>query len=225
MDEKENQYFELQERYRVPGSPIKGIPRVDGYEGDLKYEQVEVAKIIVNFTGIKGAEFLSEPRPNRMPDVLINSNDITVGLEVTELVDEKIRRKHLKRRKAEENLGLNPLQANRLFIDGNHPLFASEQNGHISPYAFKEWNPKCLFCKLEKIICLKSDKLAHHKTETDFPSYDRFILGVYTGEWIDQALVEKALQLGTLDKGEFDEIYLILDYQSEEPNYPVIRLA
>ena len=209
----------------MPGSPIKGIPRMKGYDGDLKYEQATVAQIIVDFMRITDSQITSEPRPNKMPDVLITSNEFSIGMEVTELVDEITRKKHLKRRKAEEILGLNPSDAYRLFIGGNHPLFTSDRSDHISPYAFKEWNQKSLFCKLEKIICTKSEKLARQKTETDFPIYDQIILGIYTGEWIDRALVENVLRVGTFNKGGFDEIYLILDYQSIEPNYPVVRLA
>ena len=225
MGDEETKYYNLQEQYRVSGSPIKGISRIKGYEGDLKFEQAEVAQIIVDFIGITDSQIVSEPRPNKMPDVLINSNNILIGMEVTELVDEKIRSEHLKRRKAERDCGIMPLDAFQLYCNGIHPLFQSGQDCYIPPHAARSWTESYLFCKLKKIICTKSKKLSHHRSDVNFPDCDHLILAIYTGETIDKTLVENTLNKTPLDSSCFDKIYLILSYQSESPNYPVIQLA
>jgi hypothetical protein len=225
MDGKEKKYRELQERYRLPGSPIKGISRINGYDGDLYFEQATVAQIIVDFLGVTDSQIIPEPRPNKMPDVLINSNDTSIGLEVTELVDEKIRSEHFKRRKAEQDLGIMPLEAFQLYYKGCHPLFQPGQDRYIPPHAARRWTEDYLFCKLKNIIFIKNEKLSHHIGDANFPDYHHLILAIYTGESIDQDLVTKTLNRAAFDSGRFDKVYLILNYQSESPNYPVIQLA
>src|SRR6202035_3340201 len=103
---------------------LKGIPGED-----KQHEEVEVASIVLQHLGIE-----AEIEPSEAPDnaVQIKSGK-RLGIEVTELVDGKMRGLYAARRKAERDKGLLPQEAfdaeNKAFRIAKNAAQMARENG------------------------------------------------------------------------------------------------
>ena len=219
----------------APG--LKGVP------GDDKaFEELEVARLVLDHLGHSGCTLVSEPGgKDTPPDVAAMLPDgARIGIEVTELVDGEMRARHAKRREAERALGLDPREAvladDRAFRlareaaksarrEGRDPAAAFEATlraehptpDHVGPYVFAEWTDERLTGELDRIIQAKDRKLR----VADRAAYSEILLAIFTDEpGIAFEAVSRALANVSYRPTRIGRIAVVAGYEDGE--WPVV---
>lgn len=206
----------------VSGPVLKGLPRGGGHEGDVKLEELEVARLVLKKLGHTVCDLESEPHgTGTLPDVAATLIDGScIGIEITELVDGGIRRLHIKRRDAERDLGLSQIEATQLEMAGRNPT-----PDHISRFATAIWTPETLLSELERILTVKDLKCGQHKDRgVDLSRYAEMILAVFTGEHVTKDVLNVAMRGFGLHPRHFSRVVIVLDYDPGIGGYPVLPL-
>ncbi len=252
MPEEDREIYMGLEQYvyaQVPGSGVlEGIPRNKkaGFAGDKHFEERAVAQLVLEHINFWPCDLHSEPNgEDTPPDVRATLADgrTAVDVEVTKLVDGKIRESRAVLHLAEWNKELTPLQAveakERAFslarkaskaalekgedrdaafwrtLKENHPI-----PDHWNRSVYRDWSEGALSKKLDSIIQKKDKKLA----KAAVSGVDIF-LAIYVPEkWITVEMIRNADICQRYKSLKIRRAFVVLDYAGEAQGFPVIEL-
>ena len=183
-----------------------------GGADDKVFEELHVARLVLSFCGFPAdTPVLPHCDGFDPPDCSATLRDGTrIGVEVTELVDRNLRSDYAKRRKAELNDGITPLDA-----------FQRELCGRDAAFPVKDWNGQSVADKLTSIISAKDRKLV----STKGGPYDRMIIAIFTDEtMITPEVLGDAIACVSYIPVNFHEAYVVISYCPKIQDYPVVRL-
>lgn len=213
---------------------FKGLPRED-----QQVEERHIAEIL--FPDAQSVESIQDP-----PDVRVTTRNRVIGVEVTELVDQKMVEQHMLRRAVEQKLGLTPKDAwdaeQSAFRAAQGASRAARENGddpqeafsktykanhptpdHISPTAVAPWTPQTVAAELDRIIGDKDGKLEDHTA-----GYDEICLAIHTDEaMIDSHMLTEAKALRKYKPSHISRVVVVLSYRpwaNGNNGYPVIEI-
>jgi hypothetical protein len=186
----------------------------------------------------------AEIEPSEAPDnaVQIDSGK-RVGIEVTELVDGKMRGLHAARRKAERDKGLSPQEAfdveNEAFRIAKNAAQMAREKGedwkdvfwsvyrdhhptpdYISPYKTANWTAATVAAKIDERLQTKDAKVGGNAA-----LYDEIWLAVFTDEMtIYSDTIMKARELITYRPMRIKRVFVVLGYDPAIGSYPVVEI-
>ncbi len=215
----------------------KGIPGKD-----KPHEEASIAKLVLSHLKYPDDLILhSEPcGTNNPPDIGVNLPDGTwVGIEVTELVDEDVRKKHAERRAAEREIDLTPLAAfkarDKSFFAVRKKPAMSQPNPHegaeaalsakyVSPYYWARWDPHRVAEKLTSILRKKDKKLGNPELITpQGRPYDQVLLAVFTDEpEITRELLIGAIATILYRPTVIKRAFVVMGYDPTSKDCPII---
>jgi hypothetical protein len=213
------------ERYAdglVGGPLLKGLPRTKAYSGDRENEEREVTRLVLKHLGYPAGSLIMEPwGAGTIPDVEAALPDgRSIGVEVTELLDQHLRHRRIKRREEERRLGLSQLQAFKCEVDGNNPT-----PHHVSRFATAQWTADKLRQEIERAIAGKDQKAeAHRRNGLDFGRYAEMVLAIFTGEEVTADLIATVRGHGPFRSSHFHRVVVVMDYDPQGQNNPVLVL-
>lgn len=220
-DEMTDALWKIVNRNRYAGF-FKGLPKVHKQQ-----EELDIARLV--FPDARSRELV--PEGQDPPDVRVTMGNRLIGVEVTELVDQKMVDQHMARIFAEQRLGLSPqaareaeqcaFRAARIASgaarkSGDDPQGAFWQTfkanhptpDHISPSAVAEWKPHTVAEELDKIVEEKDGKLEGHTG-----GYDEICLAIHTDEtMIDSKMLLAAKELRKYQPSRINRVVVVLSY-------------
>ena len=194
---------------------FKGLPE------DKHLEEIDVARIVLQHLGKEPVSIDLEPEgPHTSPDLaVLLDNRERIGIEITELVDGESRRLHAKRRKAERKQGLSGKKALDVIIQtGVDPVA-----GHVSPFAYANWNDATLAAKIDARVRTKDDNKHLRNAAKKF---DAIWLALFT----DEPMITVHMLLSAKEKLSFhpstiNRIFVVLSYDPAVRGFPVVDIA
>lgn len=205
------------------GVPVlKGLPRAGLYAGDREREERQVTDLVLAHLGYQVSRITMEPLgKGKIPDVEATLLDgRLVGIEVTELLDAKLRRERIERREEERRLSLTQHEAFMLDLNGKNPT-----PGYVSRQIVANWTLERLRTELGQTIAKKDYKVEHHRLEgVDFDRFSEMLLAIFTGEEVTLDLIAAVKNTNSIRSKEFSRVVIVMDYEPQTQIYPVLVL-
>jgi hypothetical protein len=190
---------------------FKGLPE------DKHYEELEVARIVLEHLGQSATSLVSEPDgPDTAPDVAITlETGVLIGVEVTELVDGDLRHQHVKRRDTERAQGLSQKEVFDAVIQSGVDPVPEE----IPAAAYRVWDGVTV---AEQIDALVRGKDKNKSLQDHAPNYHEIWLAIFTDEMtITQELILYAKQKLTYRPTTIKRVFIVRHH----PDCPVVTIS
>jgi hypothetical protein len=227
---------------RAPnGSLLKGIPGRDKHN-----EEAEAARIVLQHLGKSGTIICEPCGQDTAPDIAIEFTDGTsIGLEVTEFVDQCTREWNIKRRHAQKIAGhdeLSAFDAEQREFDFARNAAENAQNcgasndsmkcafeakytarhptpGYIGGPRYRIWNAAEIASNIDTILSKKNRLLSNNRIK-----FSQIFIVIFNSEFYISEDHINSGKILTRNYENIDRAFFVFDYQPGN-GYPVIELT